>query len=142
MQNKTQRKRSIAARISALNKIIKNAKDDGILQHPVRHNVEYDTREHNYRQRGGKSPDPTQLYGVGYPERKNTDLSVETYSRSLSTRYSPDRPGVQARRVSDGVYQDPITNKVYDWNEGFTSETGSKFYGGHVALQTDFSEQE
>jgi len=64
-------------------------------------------------------------------------LSVKEYDRSLSTRYVPSKPGVQARRIADGVYQDPITNKTYDWNEGFKTEEGETFNGGRVSLQTD-----
>ena len=96
---------------------------------------EYPTRENKLTQRGGEH-DNKKLYDTG-PEHKDADNSVEPASRSLSTRYSPDRVGVQARRLADGVYQDPYTNKIYDWNEGFSTEDGQKFSGGHVALQTD-----
>jgi hypothetical protein len=44
--------------------------------------------------------------------------------------------GVQAQRVSDGVYKDPYTNKVYDYNEGFTAESGESYPGGSPALQS------
>ena len=115
--------------------IIKRA-EAGILQDGVGNVINYETREHTPASRGGKV-ETGDLYGVGIPDHKNTDLSTKVYSRSLSTRYSPDRVGVQARRVSDGVYQDPITNKKYDWNEGFTTDDGSKFFGGSVSLQTD-----
>lgn len=122
-------------RVSALYTMIKIA-EDGILQHPVGTPTTYPTPKPYTVERGGKD-DSDKIYGVGYGPRKKTDLSEDTYNRSLSTRYSPDRVGVQARRVSDGVYQDPITNKVYDWNEGFTTEDGQKFEGGRVSLQTD-----
>jgi hypothetical protein len=72
------------------------------------------------------------------PVKKNkSDLTTDSPSRSLSTRYSPDRVGVQARRISDGVIQDPISNKIYDWNDGFTTEDGDEIQGGSVSLQTD-----
>jgi hypothetical protein len=48
--------------------------------------------------------------------------------------------GIQARRLADGVYQDPYTNKVYDWNEGFETEDGQIFGGGGVSLQTDLTD--
>lgn len=123
------------ARYNKIEKLHKIAQDFGILQHNSKNVMEHDTRDQYTASRGGEAP--KELYGVGLPERKNTDLSTKVYSRSLSTRYSPDRVGVQAARVSDGVYRDPITNKTYDWNEGFTTEDGSKFFGGNVSLQTD-----
>ena len=122
-------------RSSALKAIIKNADQYGILQGLQGGPKDYETREHKKVERGGKVD--SKLYGVGLPEHKDTDLSEEKYNRSLSTRYSPDRVGVQSRRLSDGVYQDPITNKIYDWNEGFKTEDGESFSGGGVSLQTD-----
>lgn len=123
-------------RISALEALVKVADDHGILQHFRGTPAVYDSPEHYLAERGGED-DSELLYGVGYPKREKADLSTDVYNRSLSTRYSPDRVGVQARRIADGVYQDPITNKVYDWNEGFTTEDGAKFEGGKVSLQTD-----
>jgi hypothetical protein len=110
--------------------------ENGILQHFDDKIMSYPTRENHQIGRGGDD-DSEKLYGVGIPSHKKTDLAVSEYDRSLSTRYSPDRVGVQARRVADGVYQDPITNKTYDWNEGFKTEDGENFSGGGVSLQTD-----
>jgi hypothetical protein len=126
---------SRTARKQSLLEMIKTA-ESSMLQDGAGHVLTYETQPHKTVERGGK-PSTQELYGVGLPDHKNVDLSTKVYSRSLSTRYSPDRVGVQARRVSDGVYQDPITNKKYDWNEGFTSDDGSKFFGGSVDLQTD-----
>lgn len=122
-------------RLAALEGINKTAQDLGILQNPTAKEIVYETREHFTAQRGGDRS--KELYGVGLPDHPKAVNTVEHVSRSLSTRYSPDRVGVQARRVSDGVYQDPITNKVYNWNEGFTTEDGANFSGGSVDLQTD-----
>ena len=134
--------RSLARQIrtSAIETINKTAQEQhGILQHFDQKPIEYSSREQYTAQRGGDK-DQTKLYGLS-PEHPDMDKTVGYVSRSLSTRYSPDRPGVLARRVSDGVMQDPITNKVYDWNEGFKSENGEVFPGGHVALQTDVDTQ-
>lgn len=139
--NLSNRKMARKIRGEILGELFKFAQSAGVLQHPSKNVVEYETRSNYHATRGGKA-DASQLYGVGLPERKNTDLSTKTYSRSLSTRYSPDRIGVQALRVSDGVRKDPITNKEYDWNEGFTTESGEKFSGGSVALQTDIEYHE
>jgi hypothetical protein len=58
---------------------------------------------------------------------------------SLLTRYSPDYPGVPLLRVSDGVYQDVVSRKVYDFNRGWVSESGEKHPGGSIAHQTPTS---
>lgn len=62
---------------------------------------------------------------------------------SMSTRYSPDFPGVNLLRISDGVYQDTMSRKVYNFNEGWVSESGEKYPGGSPRNQTpgtnDFS---
>ncbi len=59
-----------------------------------------------------------------------------TKNEGLSTRYSPDYPGVSLVRLEDGVYQDSLNGKVYDFNLGWTSEKGQVFTGGSVADQT------
>lgn len=60
---------------------------------------------------------------------------------SLLTRYSPDYPGVPLMRVSDGVYQDIMTRKVYDFNYGWVGESGQRYPGGSVAHQTPTASQ-
>lgn len=75
--------------------------------------------------------------------RKAIDDKVKTYKpleAPLSTRYSPDMPGVSMMRVADGVYQCPITKKVYDFRSGFTTAKGNKVPGGDVSLQSDMIE--
>jgi hypothetical protein len=52
------------------------------------------------------------------------------------TRYSPDMPGVMMKRVSDGVYQCLMTNKVYDFQHGFVDASGTQRSGGSVKHQT------
>lgn len=69
----------------------------------------------------------------------STDLNHLHGAMSLLTRYSPDYPGVALLRISDGVYQDTLSRKVYDFNRGFVSENGHKNPGGSVAHQTPLS---
>ena len=57
-------------------------------------------------------------------------------TKSLSTRYSPELPGVSLYHISEGVYQDPTTRKIYDFNKGFSLPNGEKYPGGSVANQT------
>lgn len=60
---------------------------------------------------------------------------------TLATRNSPDHPGVMMLRVSDGVYQDMLSKKVYDFNKGWIDEKGVKHSGGSVANQTPIYNQ-
>ncbi len=123
--------------LEALHKVSQD--QHGIFQH-FKSNVvpEYATRPQYLLQRGGEAPsrDIEALYNVGrqHEDSKVTESEANT---SLSTRYSPDRVGVQARRIGDGIMQDPYTNKIYDYNEGFKSEDGREFPGGSVSLQSD-----
>jgi len=110
----------------------------GIFQHFQSNTTDYATRERYLSQRGGEAPigrDTDSLYNIA-PEGDDSRVPMEYVAPHLSTRYSPDRVGVQAQRVSDGVYQDPYTNKVYDYNEGFKTEDGRSFPGGSASLQS------
>ena len=54
----------------------------------------------------------------------------------LQTRYSPDMPGSMMVRITDGVYQDITTGKIYDYEKGYTTDKGNEVPGGSVANQT------
>jgi hypothetical protein len=54
----------------------------------------------------------------------------------LSTRYSPDMPGVSLVRIGDSVYQCPVTKKIYDFRAGYTTMKGNKIPGSEVSNQT------
>ena len=110
----------------------------GIFQHFQSDVTDYPSRERYLSMRGGESTSRDRLYGIG-PEHEDSYVPLEHTARSLSTRYSPNRCGVQAMRVpgsNGGVFQDPYTKKIYDYNEGFTLEDGTSFPGGSPALQT------
>jgi len=110
----------------------------GVFQHFQSGEHEYGLREELSTQRSGVGvdrSDSSNLYGV-FPENEDALNEYAEPQRSLSTRYSPDRVGVQARRISDGVYQDPYTNKIYDYNEGFKTESGEDFLPSSVDNQT------
>jgi hypothetical protein len=117
--------------------IIKSAQDSsGILSFDnSRAAVDFPTRQEVLRTRGGEPLDRNEVYNLS---QKGQPVKVEMphVSMSLSTRYSPDRVGVQAARVSDGVTKDPFTGKVYDWREGFNTESGEEISGGSVELQS------
>lgn len=121
-----------------------NEADASVLSHTHGGVVDYETREHPRVGRGSKDSKEYKRRNYGdspegprITEHPKFNDSIDEAARSLSTRYSPDRPGVQARFVSDGVRQDPYTNKLYNWNEGFKTEDGENIPAGGVGLQTD-----
>lgn len=131
------RELNVELRRALLTELTKEAQEQhGFFQHFQDGLKEYETQEHHRSERGGDSRERDQLYGLS-PEHDDTKGEVREPAKSLSTRYSPDRVGQQAMRVGDGLVQDPITNKLYDWREGFTTETGHEYPGGSVDLQTD-----
>lgn len=70
---------------------------------------------------------------------QHQDNAIESYNggaHAMQTRYSPDFPGVNLMRVSDGVYQDMMTHQIYDFNKGFTTQSGEVYLGGSAAHQT------
>jgi len=54
----------------------------------------------------------------------------------LSSRYSPDMPGVQLIHIGDSAWQCPITGKVFDYTDGFTTASGNVVPGTSVENQT------
>lgn len=72
-------------------------------------------------------------------QRKAVEPEFDSWkggAHTLLTRYSPDYPGVMMLRVSDGVYQDMLSKRVYDFRQGFITEEGKVYTGGSGALQT------
>jgi len=106
----------------------------GIFQNMQGGVQDYPTRQEFAHQRGGGKGD-VHKYDTS-PKHQKSKVNYAEPPRTLSTRYSPDRVGVQAP-TKDGVQIDPLTGKEYDWNSGFTTETGEKFPGGSVEQQTD-----
>lgn len=60
----------------------------------------------------------------------------------LNTRYDPDHPGVMLARVGDGIWQSEMTKKIYDFNEGYTLNTGVKVPGSSISEQTQADPRE
>ncbi len=70
---------------------------------------------------------------------KAIEHSVKSYrpnEHALSTRYSPDMPGVSLMRIGDNVFQCPVTKRIYNYESGFTNLNGDKVPGGSVSNQT------
>ncbi len=54
----------------------------------------------------------------------------------LSSRCSPDMPGVMLQRIGDNTWQDPITKKIYNYDTGYTTLNNEKVPGSSVSNQT------
>ena len=54
----------------------------------------------------------------------------------LSSRTCPDHPGAQMARVGEHVFQCELDKKTYNYETGYTLESGDKVPGGDVAQQT------
>lgn len=59
-------------------------------------------------------------YGpVSYPDRHRNQYD----SPFEWTRYSPDNPGTMLQRIGDGIYQDPVSGQVYEYEKGMQNQT-------------------
>ena len=74
------------------------------------------------------------LYDLKFSQEK-PEGEVNLSSQPLSTRYVPGTTR-QKKRVENGVYQDPITNKVFDEREPFEFQ-GESYPGGSPSLQSN-----
>lgn len=109
------------ARIKRLIRI-KNAQQstDGILS---THPVDLDERD-MHRNVDRSAPHSNGLYGISFKNEKFEAPEGYKESSSLSTRYVPNMPGVQAQRVpgTSNVFKDPNSGKIFDYNEGFVED--------------------
>jgi uncharacterized protein (UPF0305 family) len=74
------------------------------------------------------------------PIKQSTREEVKTAQvlyapTTMLSRQCPDHPGQQLTRIDDNVRQCPLDGKIYDYNQGFTTEDGSRHNGGSVANQ-------
>ena len=115
---------------SILDSIIKEAADEFPSRTETRQDL-YDAKKHNKE---------TTIYEQTKKEvaenRKNHHIETLQGSGALHTRYSPELPGVQMQRISDGVYQDVITKKIYNFQQGWTDSQGNQHAGGSIKHQT------
>ena len=121
---------------SELQKNAQQEKDTHLF--PYGTEIEESTREKRLREH----IDLYQKYDLKAPDRSSLKNNSEElkdimYKQpTLSTRYAPDMPGVQALRVSENVFQNPYSGKVYNYNEGFEVD-GIVYSPGSPSLQTD-----
>lgn len=139
-QSNLDRKLRIKLR-SAYVEELKKIAQQGILQDFRGEHTDYANRDRVLTERGTSSKvDSSQLYGVNPVQRGTPEISSKETGESLSTRYVPGKPGLSAERVigtNGGVFKDPVTNKIYDWNEGFVDENGQKYNPGSIQGQTE-----
>ena len=121
-------------RTEILKSLYKKAKAEGILQDPRAGVTQYNNRFDVMEDVNLPTPDSSKLYGV-FGEQPDYKPIISEGNHSLSTRYAPDMPGVQAAIPADGVRVNPYTKKVYDYNQGFT-ESGRTFSPTSVSNQT------
>ncbi len=122
-------------RRNQLKELYKKAQAVGILQ-DARDGV-YDFKNRFDIQRDMNLPktDTSKLYGV-FGEQPDYKPIITESNHSLSTRYAPDMPGVQATVPADGVRVNPYTKQVFDYNSGFKTSDGRTFSPTNVANQT------
>lgn len=121
-------------RKNRLSKIAQSTEVAGLFENFQSNVTNYNTRTEKLMNRGGKEV-PDGLYGI-YPEGEKKSITYQEPAPHLSTRYAPDMPGVQARHLGDGIYQNPITKQVFDYNEGFKTPDGRTFPPGSARLQS------
>lgn len=119
-------------RQARLKKIAADKKDQsGYFSH-FNTEIEEGNRQKNLRD-FSKVPDSESLYNLQF-EQSDSEKGYELTDTPLSTRYVPGETRM-ARRVGDGVVQDPLTNKIFDYNEPFEHE-GQEYNGGSISLQS------
>ncbi len=122
-------------RAKRLEGLYKKAQATGLLNNPMIGVTEYKNRFDIMEEMNLPAADPKMLYGV-FGEQPDYKPIVSEGNHSLSTRYAPDMPGVQAAVPADGVRVNPYTKKVYDYNQGFKTDDGRTFSPTSVTNQT------
>jgi len=66
---------------------------------------------------------------------------IEIYDKlfgpvQVQTRHCPDHNGISLYRIADKIYQCPLDRQVYDFEKGFTTQSGEENLGGSVANMT------
>lgn len=126
-------------KLNLYKKIVKEAEADqhGIFNVFQGAYIKENTRDKYLEENYNKPPDRSfeGLYNLT-PNHEDVSLASDHIKTGpLSTRYAPGFPGVQSRRIGDGVVQNPITGQIFDYNEGF--KLGDMVYNpGDVSLQT------
>lgn len=92
------------------------------------------------------------LYAVSEEDKKIKEEYIKDFKKkvktykpleaALSTRHSPNMPGVSLIRIDDDVYQCPVTGDIFDYKNGFTTANGNKVPGSGVENQHQYDESD
>lgn len=126
---------SVSSRSKSLNGLYKIAQAVGILQDARENVVQYKNRFDIQEEMNLPKSDSSKLYGV-FGEQPDYKPIITESNHSLSTRYAPDMPGVQAAVPADGIRVNPYTKQVFDYNSGFKTSDGRTFSPTSVSNQT------
>lgn len=119
-----------------LKELYKKAQAVGLLQESAKNVTEFKNRfDVQEEEMNMPKADPSLLYGV-FGEQPDYKPVISQGNHSLSTRYAPDMPGVQASVPSDGVRVNPYTKQVFDYNQGFKTNDGRDFSPTSVSNQS------
>jgi len=129
-------------KLKLYNRITKIAEADqhGIFESFQGASIEENTRDKYLSEKHNTPVDRTTeaLYNLAPEHADSNPNTTAAPSAPLSTRYVPGLAGVQSRRIGDGVVEDPLTGKKFDYNEGF--KIGDQVYNpGDVSLQTSLT---
>ncbi len=72
-------------------------------------------------------------------EKSNMTKQMDIHESPLSSRYCPDHAGAQIARVGEHMWQCELDKKIYNFETGFTLNSGVKVPGGDVANQTQMT---
>jgi hypothetical protein len=122
-------------RKNRISKIAQTTEVAGLFENFQSNVTNYNTRTEKLMNRGGEKSSVETLYGI-YPQGEEKKITYQEPAPHLSTRYAPDMPGVSALHLSDGVYQNPITKQIFNYNEGFKTPDGRVFPPGGANLQS------
>lgn len=128
-----------ARKIKLYNKIVKLAEADqhGIFNSFQGASVTDATRDKYLSEKFNTPPDRSYegLYNLSPDHGDSEPKEAGEVSPHLSTRYVPGYVGLQARRIGDGVVENPLTGEKFDYNEGF--KVGDQVFNpGDVSMQT------
>lgn len=125
----------MSTRLKQLKELYKKAQAVGILQDARENVTEYKSRFDIREDMHLSKVDTSKLYDV-FGEQPDYKPIITENNHSLSTRYAPDMPGVQAAVPADGIRVNPYTKQVFDYNSGFRTSDGRTFSPTSVSNQT------
>jgi hypothetical protein len=69
-------------------------------------------------------------------DKSDMTKDIDIQSAALSARTCPDHPGSQLGRVGEHMFRCELDGKIYNYETGYTLNSGERVPGGDVSLQT------